>query len=99
MADTFHPQMCLHPARHDEGELGKKMDYALLWNGDCPVQSGGRPAFHALLDLDLPVDEREKAGEYLREKIVEHLASHRDIKSDDLDNYVSGYKQARAIVE
>jgi hypothetical protein len=73
MADTFHPQMCLHPARRDTGALGEKIDYALLWNGDCPVQQIGRPAFYRLLDLNLPIEKWEFVGEELRHKISSHF--------------------------
>jgi hypothetical protein len=92
MADTFHPEMCLHPARRDEGELGKKIDYALLWNGDCPVQQRGRPAFYALLDLDLPVEEWEMAGEYLRRKIAERSEKVGSITQKDMEGYVEAYR-------
>ncbi len=92
MADTFHLDMCLHPARRDEGELGKQIDYALLWNGDCPAQQVGRPVFYALLDLDLPVEEWETAGEYLRQKIAEHLEKVGGMTQKDIEEYVDAYR-------
>lgn len=92
MADTFHPEMCLHPARRDEGELGKQLDYALLWNGDCPVQHVGRPAFYMLLDVDLPVEAWETAGEDLRGKIAEHLERDGCMTQQDIEGYVKAYR-------
>jgi len=91
MADTFHPDMCLHPARRDAGALGDALNDALLWNADCPAQQIGRPAFYALLDLDLPVEEWETAGEYLRQRIAEHLEKKGNITPEDIEEYVDAY--------
>ena len=90
MADTFHPDMCLHPARCDKGKLGKKIDHALLWNGDCPVQQAGRPAFYGLLDLNLPVEKWESAGDHLRRKIAAHFERVECITQKDIERYTSG---------
>jgi len=88
MADTFHPEMCLHPARRAKGELGRKIDYALLWNGDCPVQQVGRPAFYGLLDLGLPVEKWELAGEHLRKKIAVHFEQVGSITGKAVEGYI-----------
>ena len=88
MADTFHPDMCLHPARRDKGKLGKQIDYALLWNGDCPMQQVGRPAFYGLLNLNLPVEKWELAGEHLRRKIAAHFEQEGSITPKDVERYM-----------
>jgi hypothetical protein len=98
MADTFHPDMCLHPARRDPGALGEALDEALHWNADCPVQHVGRPAFHALMDLNLPVEEWEAAGEYLRARIAKHLQQQSNITSEDIDDYAVSYEKALEVV-
>ena len=89
MADTFHPDMCLHPARCDKGELGKKIDYALLWNGDCPVRQTGLPAFYRLLHLNLPVEKWESTGEYLRRKIARHFERVGRVTQKDIEKYTA----------
>jgi len=88
MADTFHPEMCLHPARRAKGELGRKIDYALLWNGDCPVQQVGRPAFYGLLDLGLPVEKWELAGEHLRKEIAVHFEQVGSMTQKAVERYI-----------
>jgi hypothetical protein len=98
MADTFHPDMCLHPARRDPGALGDAVDEALHWNADCPVQQLGRPAFFALLNLDLPVEEWEAAGEYLRARIAEHLQEHGSITAEDIGDYAASYVKALEVM-
>jgi hypothetical protein len=98
MTDTFHLDMCLHPARRAPGALGDALNEALHWNGDCPMQQAGRPAFYALLDLDLPIEEWEAAGEYLRAWIAEHLHQHGSITAEDIVHYAARYEQARAVV-
>jgi hypothetical protein len=97
MADTFHPDMCLHPARRDPGTLGEALDKALHWNADCPVQQVGRPVFYTLLDLNLPVEEWEAAGEYLRARIAEHIEQYGSITVEDIDQYAARYEEARAV--
>jgi hypothetical protein len=98
MADTFHPDMCLHPARRDPGPLGDALDNALNWNADCPVQHVGRPVFHILMDLNLPVEEWEVAGEYLRARIAKHLHEHGHITAADIEHYAASYEQALEVV-
>jgi hypothetical protein len=98
MADTFHPDMCLHPARLDSGELGDALDKALNWNANCPAQNVGRPAFYALLDLDLPVEEWEAAGEYLRARIAKHLQKYGSISAEDIQHYVASYEETLEVV-
>jgi len=98
MADTFHPDMCLHPARRDPGALGDALDNALCWNAKCPVQHVGRPAFHALMDLNLPVEEWEAAGEYLRARIAKHLQRHGSITAEAIENYAASYEKALEVV-
>lgn len=63
------------------------------------MQQVGRPVFYALLDLDLPVDEWEAAGEYLRARIAEHIALHGSVATEDIENYAAHYEQARAVVQ
>ncbi|MGH7456462.1 MAG: hypothetical protein ACRENG_34255 [bacterium] len=90
--------MCLHPARRDPGALGDVLDKALNWNDDCPVQHIGRPAFYALLNLDLPVEEWEAAGEFLRARIAKHLQEHGDITAEDIEDYVASYEKTLEVV-
>lgn len=98
MADTFHPDMCLHPARRDPGALGDALDEALHWNADCPVQYAGRPAFYMLLDLNLPVEEWEATGEYLRERIAEHIQQYGNITAEDIEHYAASHDEALEVV-
>ncbi len=97
MADTFHSDMCLHPARRDAGALGDALDEALHWNADCPVQHVGRPAFYALLDLNLPVEEWEVAGEYLRARIAEHIKEYGNITAEEIAQFVAHYQETQAV--
>lgn len=98
MADTFHPDMCLHPARRDPGALGDALDAALCWSADCPVQHVGRPVFHSLLDFNLSVEEWEVAGEYLRARIAKHLQEQGNITAEDIEDYAASYEQALEVV-
>jgi len=98
MADTFHPDLCLHPARRDPGALGDALDEALFWNAECPKQHAGRTAFHVLMDLNLPVEEWEAAGEYLRARIAKHLQHYGSITAEDIDEYAAGYEKVLEMV-
>ena len=98
MADTFHPDMCLHPARREPGTLGRALDEALHWNADCPVYQAGRPAFCSLLELGLPVEEWEAAGEYLRARLAEHAVLHDGITGENIAHYAASYQESRALV-
>jgi len=98
MADTFHPDMCLHPGRRDPGALGDAIDRALLWNGACPVQQRGQPVFDTLLALHCPVEEWEAAGEYMRVRIARHLALHQRITMEDIQRYSTEYQHTRTVI-
>jgi hypothetical protein len=97
MANIFHPDLCLHIARRDPGALGDALDEALHWNADCPVQRVGHLVFDTLLDLNLPVDEWETAGEYLRARIAEHIKQYGSITAEDIVQYAARYEEARAV--
>lgn len=98
MADTYHPDICLHSARRDPGALGDALDKAIHWNHDCPMQQQGRPAFCVLLDLGLPVEEWAAAGEYLRARIAEDIAAHGRVLQQDVAHYAADYAETRALV-
>jgi hypothetical protein len=98
MADTFHADMCLHPARQDSGALGDAVEMALYWNAECPAQYAGRPAFYTLLDLNLPVKEWETVGEYLRVRIAEHIQNYGSITKEDIASYAANYDETLEVV-
>jgi hypothetical protein len=85
------------PARRDPGKLGEALDKALHWNADCLVQHIGRPAFYTLLDLNLPVEKWEAAGEYLRARIAEHIKAYGNIAAEDIEQDVAQYQEPRAV--
>jgi hypothetical protein len=74
MADSLHPNLCLHPERQGTDEkLRAKINNALLWNGACPVYTEGEPAFYAVFDLKLPRSEEDLITEHLRLAIAQQL--------------------------
>ena len=54
MADSCHLDMCLHPLRRARGKLGKMINNALVWNGDCSVYIQGKPCFYELIEYRKP---------------------------------------------
>ena len=87
MADSLHPNLCLHPGRQGKnGKLREKINNALLWNGNCPVYIQGEPVFYAVFDLKLPGAEEDIITENLRVAIAQQMKNNLHVTSQTLQN-------------
>jgi len=74
MAFSFHPDMCLHPAYSEDGELSGQIEAAMLWGDPCPVQIRGKPIFWWFFNLECYTsEEKDRFVELLREVIAERM--------------------------
>jgi len=84
MADSCHFDMCLHPLRRDKGRLGKILDTAIVWNGNCPVYIEGEPCFYDLLDSADSFEDRMKNAETVRLGLVMYFWENGKVTAKDL---------------
>ena len=85
MADSLHPNLCLHPGRRgDDKKLREKINNALLWNGDCPVYIQGEPVFYAVFDLKLLRAEEDIVTEHLRVAIAQQMENNPHVTGQTL---------------
>ena len=84
MADSCHPDMCLHPLRQDRGKLGQMVENALLWNGNCSVYSKGEPVFYTLIDLNSEAQQIWKYSEQVQQELARRFAEKGDATAFDL---------------
>jgi hypothetical protein len=84
MADSCHPELCLHPLRQNKGKLGQMIEDALLWNGNCSVYIKGDPAFHTLIDLDLEPKALWKCSEQVQQELTQRFNETGEVTAGDL---------------
>ncbi len=96
MADSCHEDMCLHPLRRDTGEMGKALENALLWNGDCPVTVEGEPCFYDLLDSAEDFTARRANAERVRQALAARFNQTGTVTADDLQEAVQPFVRVPA---
>ncbi|MFQ6039349.1 MAG: hypothetical protein ACE5PV_00730 [Candidatus Poribacteria bacterium] len=84
MADSCHLDMCLHPLRRERGKLGKMINNALVWNGNCSAYIQGKPCFYELIDYSDEPKEIWKYSEQVYQLLVRRFAESGKVTANDL---------------
>jgi len=89
MADSCHPDMCLHPLRRNNGKEGKMINNALVWNGNCSFYIRGIPCFHELIDYSDEPKEIWKYSEQVHQELMKRFAEKGGVTKNDLAGALS----------